>query len=321
MLQRFLAALSLGVLAAGCGGSENSVLSFEQEAFHQEALVEYLGYDPFFNFPPLDTDFNKVDVWLVDWEVSEDPNSAYASDLDEGLASLGFISEAVTKEVVRAGLEPEEAILARALVEKRTLEWIRRYYGDLAIAFIRPSGFRPEEKDLLRRSSSICVSYGEKPGVVGTALTDMINIRYERDCGKISGDLRLGGFINMLAPVFKASFRPYQGAGLWEDSVAARDVEWLRMLFDEGAFDSEFGMTERFLLLKRQFDSFGKILGLVLAHEIGHSVGLDHTNKYEEGESAYDIMQAAITVSMTADYYFVPAHWEILEVNLPGHRR
>ena len=118
--------------------------------------------------------------------------------------------------------------------------------------------------------SSICIREGDAARI-GRGLLDIGNRSIDRDCGENAEGIPRGVFINRLAIRFTAQV---DGMG--------------------------FGRTER-------TNIFARMLSLVLAHEIGHGLGLEHSD---------GIMDAFPDFSIDVVLTFSPTQRAILEENL-----
>lgn len=122
--------------------------------------------------------------------------------------------------------------------------------------------------------SSICVREGDT-GRIGRGLLDPGNTTAIHDCGEPDGT-RHGAFIQRIAEVF-----------LLMSNQSAEPTE--------------------------RADQFAKILAVVLAHEIGHGIGLEHA-KQDHGPG--DVMKTLPVFDFSLDYYFSAPDRVILAANV-----
>jgi hypothetical protein len=306
-----------GGYTAGDDSGVDVIRATDNDGFFEEVSVT-VGEDPFAGFDAL---WGTTDVWWVNWDVVYDPSPLYASDLDEVLVALGLRDPDSTGS---PGSEADQ--LARLFLIRRTLGHLSTYYGNsfdgtpapggLSISFAGPGGpdggWTPapggQAPAAPSRYGTICVRYGPNAGVVGTAWTDGNNGNVEHNCGNPSGT-PLGVFANRLLTSYLASFNNSIAA----NPVEAADVPGIQaMLLGAAPADA------REQAIFNVADGFGRVAGAVLAHEIGHSLGLLHSSP---SQGPGDLMNASLSVGPSITYAFNPGHWSQLQTNLPGPNR
>ncbi|MHC4223277.1 MAG: hypothetical protein ACYSX0_14990 [Planctomycetota bacterium] len=306
-----------GLYTAGGSDGIDLVRATDADGFYEDVGIT-VGNDPFIGFAE---SFGTTDVWWMDWDVVYKPAQTYATDFDETLVALGLRDPQSTDV---AGTEADQ--LARLFVIRRTLGHMSTYYGNsfdgsplpggLSISFVGPagpaSGVTPTVGDVWGASSgrynTICVRYGPDSSVVGTAWLDPGNDSIEHNCGDPTAT-PLGIFSNRLLQPYLAGY----GNAISGQPVNSADVTGLReMLYGTAP------ATGRQQAIFDVADGYGRTLAAVLAHEIGHSLGLTHPGTPAD---LGDLMRAQLVISPGVSYRFSGSDWAILFGNLPGPRR
>ena len=306
-----------GDYTAGQGMGVDVVRATDSDGFYDEVAVT-VGDDPFAGFK---ANWGSTDVWWIDWDVVYDPSPLYATDLDEVLVSLGLRDPASTGVT---GTEADQ--LARLLLIRRALGHLSQYYGNgfdgnpqqggLSISFVEPNGpgtgstppVGGVQSATPTRYSTICVRYGPSQGVVGTAWLDGGNGNVEHNCGNPS-NTPLGVFGNRVLSPYLQAFNN----SISSNPVGASDVDGLRSLLQGNA--PAGGRQQAIFDVA---DGYGRTLAAVLAHEIGHSLGLNHSNP---STGPGDIMNTSLNVGQSVSYAFNAQHWSALQNSLPGPNR
>lgn len=305
-----------GTYTAGTSTGVDVIRATDTEGFFDEVAVT-VGDDAFAGFTAR---WGESDVWWVAWDVVYDDDPVYATDYDSVLVELGFRHASSTDA---AGTEEDR--LARSLTIRRTLGYLSTYYGNLfdgaaasgglGISFVRPEG--PSQGNLPGVGdvsfpgplsyNSICTRNSNTGTTIGTAYLDNGNTRIEHNCGN-PNDLVLGVFANRLVGPFRAAM----GNGIRNEPITAADIPALQSLL---AGNDPSGAREQAIF--GAADRWGRVLAAVLAHEIGHSLGLTHAT----GANSSDIMNPSLQIGPSIQYAFNTNHWTQLQQSLPGPNR
>ncbi|MCZ6574143.1 MAG: putative Ig domain-containing protein [Planctomycetota bacterium] len=306
-----------GEYKAGNADGVDVVRVTDQDGFIEEAALT-VGQDPFAGFR---ADWGGNDIWYIDWDVVYDPIPTQPTDFDETLHDLGLRGNNPQDP-----LEAEAYGLARKFLIRRTLAHLSRFYGNgpdgnpmsggLAISFVGPAGVTggqtPGVGGILpasgNRYNTICVRHGPQTGIVGTAWLNPDNTAVEHNCGN-PGSTVLGVFSNRMVGPYLTRF----GNSLYTAPVTSADTVALNaMLLGQAPPHA------RAQAIYDLADQFGQLLAAVLAHEVGHSLGLNHSSP---PGGAGDLMNASIGVGRGIQYRFNGDHWAKLSQALPGPGR
>lgn len=259
--------------------------------------------------------FGSSDVWWIDVSTKFGTH-AFTTDYHKGLADVGLRAASSTGAV---GTEADQiAALWMRIEMLRQLNpmFLRNANGStgsgLAITFPfeEPgAGYaKPSAASTLSgspvRYSQMAITHGSTGGVIGTAFLDALsNNSHENDT--TSGTVELGVFPNQITPIFNGAY----SNTLDNNPITAADVDALKALLYE--LPSPGG---RYTLIRNIGRGFARTVAAVLAHEIGHSLGLGHTSPSQSGS----IMNPSALISPSATYAFTTADVTTLQGGLPG---
>lgn len=258
------------------------------------------------------------DVWYVDTSRKSGPH-AFATDFQAALAMAGLRQAGSTS---LAGREADR--LAELAVRLRIHQHLNRIFlrnadgsrgAGLAISFPweAPVGAqRAAEGAWLaggaNRFSVMNVGWGSQAGVMGSAFLDSpLNLHHENNSvGGAAGEL--GVFPNRFMDIVNLAYSNSMVASPLVDG----DAEILAaMLYGAGS------LLPRAQALETGIEAVGRSIAQVLAHEIGHSLGLQHPEQHVAGA----VMNATPIFSPSRELGLLPADVAALQVALPGAGR
>jgi len=222
--------------------------------------------------------FGETDCWLVRFDARRDPSNPYRSDLERELARFGLRTDGAHDP---GGIHDE---LALALVKRTVLGHVQRFFlghadGGRDAASLRVSFFAAPEGGIAPPDGAAFVAgpmtynvmevaWQPRDGVLGRAFLDApANGNVESDAGVMAGGLALGVDVAESSDYYGQVYGP----GLAGAPIGSADVALLR--------DLHSGLPPsgpRAQAIHATVDSFAYRLGQVIAHEVGHSVGIAH---------------------------------------------
>jgi hypothetical protein len=302
---------------AGASAGSDRVDVFDARARVRTIDVEVeVDTDPFAGFAPR---FGETDNWMLNFDVKRDSSHAYRTDLERELVRLGLRTDGAFDE---GALHDQ---LAATLVRLRLMRHTAEFFGlqpsgapspgafDISIFDTTPStGTAPAPTFSLsgapdRYNIMEVSSQGSPDGVLGRAFLNPGNARVEHDGGIFDG-IALGVDIADCTRIYVQS---HPGRLLLQQPVAAADAAVLQELIS-GAAPS----TSRAATLDALVDHYAFRVAVVIAHEIGHSLGLDHN-----GFTGVSVMAGSVTFRNDINPTFSSGDVSLLEQNLPGAGR
>lgn len=292
-------------------------LAAVDEGSGARAQIEFaVERDPTATFAPA---FGASDVWYVD-PGTKLGTHAYATDLHAVLAATGLRAAASTGRTGTVADDLAELCLRIALTRQLNLAFGRNADGTagsglpISFAFEAPAGFeRPQAGSWLAgsgtRYSVIALVWGSRLGVLGTAFTDSSTNALHENNTTAAGAGELGVFANQVVTTFNVAYNNYD---LLSRPLCADDVRALEnVLYGRG------GQDGRTSALTTILDGLGRTLAGIAAHEIGHSLGLPHTNPSVPGS----MMNGTSVIAPEAQYAFLATDMAALRARLPGTGR
>ncbi len=275
---------------------------------------------------PLDgfrAEFGATDVWYID-DRAKAGTHGYQSDMHAALAAAGLRHPASTDWSGTPADRLAAMCLRRALLRQLSLLFLREADGTpgpggVAISFpyeipglghVRPStGMR--FPGTANAYSVIGLVDGTRPSVVGTAHLDTVgNPIHENNTTVSAGQEEYGVFVNRLVTTCNVV---YANRDLPRDPVGPDDLPALEACLH----DTVAPGGSRNTALLRIINGLGRTLAMVCAHEIGHSVGFEHTEPAVSGS----IMNAVASLGPSADPAFLTERVDTLLGTLPGPGR
>ena len=266
--------------------------------------------------PHMVGEFGTTDVWYVDAAIRRGDH-AMPTDLDEAMRVSGLRSSSYVPTATDR--------LVAILVRRTMLAALNAHFGRnedgtrgsgvlISFPFDRPAApYRTPAAGGWARAfaglyNTIAIVNGPNEHLLGLAYRDDDqNSLIENDAP--SGEDSLGVYVGAIGRGFNAS---WQNNELPNDPVGPQDADTLRALLAGQAVEGT-----RAEMIARMVDGFARSIALVVAHEIGHSVGLPHNDHSLPGE----IMGGSVSHYPGAQWSFRAENRAYLQRVLPGPGR
>lgn len=266
--------------------------------------------------------FGTTDVWKFDFEAKRGTH-AFSSDWHATLARIGLRNPTSTGAVGTEADQLADMVCRVAILRRVNQHFLRNSDGSagaqgLSISFpfeglagysTPTNGGSVSGQAYVYNTMSICDTSGI--GALGMAFIDSVgNPSIENNsAGGPAG--QLGVFVNRVTDYVIVMFDDY-GTQLVSQPVGPSDIESLKaLLFETGAAGLRYDMLEYTI------EGLAKSLGGICAHEVGHSLGLQHTPTSVPGS----LMNYGIPIHEQAEYFFLPGDLAKLQQGLPGPGR
>ncbi len=262
------------------------------------------------------------DVWFLDWNTKRGAHP-FATDLRSAMAFVGLRGNAsygaAEREVDRLA---EMAVKVEILRQINPL-FLRESDGSrgeaglpISFAFERPgSGYvSPAPGNVISGRSHgysvMALCYPATARGAGAAFVDAVgNPNHEHNA--TSGAGALGVFMDFIEESIANQFVSTPD-NLQNQPLTADDVELLKAVLH-----GRPASGRRFEVVRATVQTFARGVAVVAAHEVGHSLGLNHTPSFTHGA----IMNAYAVLSPGVEYGFTSTSLGRLRAGLPGPGR